>query len=255
LVTAIVQARMGSTRLPGKVLIEVAGKTLLEHVLDRLSLCKTVNQIVVATSTASDDRRIVDVVKNLGYDVYVGSEGDVLDRYYRAAKEVEADIVARITGDCPLIDPILVDHVVGFYLSNQHAYDYVHNGESYPDGIVETEVFSFKVLEGMWNEARSIVEREHVTAFIHHNPGRFRIKTLQQEENLGHLRFTVDEPEDLEVIMGIMKYAPQDQVLHLEEVLDILARHPEIAGHNVHIKRNAGYLDSLAFETDYSSED
>lgn len=166
MITAIIQARMGSTRFPGKVLKEILGKSILWHLISRIEKAKLINEIVIATTKNEIDRPILKFAEENGIKSYAGSEEDVLDRYYQAAKKFSADPIVRITADCPLMDPEVIDSVVQFYLDNK--YDYVANTLepiTFPDGM-DVEVFSFKNLEKIWKEAILPSQREHVTFYF-----------------------------------------------------------------------------------------
>ena len=236
---------MGSSRLPGKMLHAIEGDPLLIRTMQRVEACKLVDELMVATSNQDSDQPIVDIASRYGFKCFVGDGDDVLDRYYQAARSVNAQVVVRITGDCPLIDPELVDEVIAFYLGHSDAYDYVHNGESFPEGIVETEVFSFRILKQAWKRSVLASDREHVTAFINKHPELFRIYTLEQEPNLGHIRLTVDEQSDVRMIERLLPLLPKGRISHQRDVLEVLAEHEEILQENMHIKRNAGYEISL----------
>ena len=174
----IVQARMSSTRLPGKIMKEVLGKTLLEYQLERLARVESADKVVVATTTNESDTPIVDLCQKLGVFCFRGSENDVLARYYEAATEYQADTVVRITSDCPLIDPAVVDRVITFYINHQQEYDYVSNTFpelTYPRGM-DTEAFSYQVLQEAFLEAVDQSEREHVTIFIKRRLEKYKIK-------------------------------------------------------------------------------
>ena len=176
-VVAIVQARMGSIRFPNKVMKPICGTPMIGLLLYRLSRAKRINLIVLATSTDPRNIPLTNYVRELGYDVYQGSEDDVLDRYYQAAELAQADVVVRITGDCPLIDPEVVDKVIEKFQENN--VDYASNAlfRSYPDGL-DTEVFTFKALEAAWNQAREPREREHVTPFLRESDQFTRIEVI-----------------------------------------------------------------------------
>lgn len=239
-VVAIVQARMGSTRLPGKVLKKSAGETMISILLMRLSRCREVRQIMVATSTDEKNLPLVEHVKSLGYEVVQGSENDVLDRYYHAASHASADIVVRITGDCPLIDPEVVDSVVR-HLKETSA-DYSHNGgpTSYPDGL-DTEAFTFSALKRAWLEAKDCFSREHVTPYLYKS-GKFRVTGLPYHEDFSKERWTIDEPEDFEVINNIVSFfAPRFDFSWLE-VLALRKSSPDLFAANQHLLRNEGAL-------------
>ncbi len=211
----IVQARMSSTRLPGKVLMHVLDKPLLEYQLERLK--RTNRPIVVATTTNAIDDRVVTCCEQMDISTYRGDELDVLDRYYEAANSVHADTIVRITADCPLIDPDVVESVIRYYLDHDVAY--VSNCEirSYPKGM-DTEVFSMDLLKQAHKYAKDPVEREHVTPYMRTH---FPTKNVLYHSNFGDLRLTVDYPEDFEVIKGVIEELyPQNPNFTLEDILN-----------------------------------
>lgn len=242
-VGAIVQARMGSTRLPGKVLARVAGRPLLEHVVRRTRAARLLDEVLVATTTSAEDDEIVRWCEENGVPSYRGSVDDVLDRYCSAARRREYDPVVRITADCPLIDPALIDHAIEAYQEGNH--DYVTNAlePTFPDGL-DVEVFSAAALQTAHQEARLASEREHVTAFIINHPERFRMLNLKNNRDLGGLRWTVDEPADLRFVEAVYQLAQNPDVT-TEGVLALMRQHPELAQLNANIPRNEGYLRSL----------
>ena len=235
---AIVQARMGSTRFPGKVLKLVCGTPLIELLLQRLSVARSVDEIVLATSVDPRDDRLAAHVRELGITVSRGSEQDVLDRYYRAAIQAGADVVVRITGDCPLIDPGLVDEAMAAFKDGEA--DYLSNTDppTYPDGL-DLEVFTFAALECAWRHARRPTEREHVTPYLR-EPGRFRVRSLRSEQDLSAVRWTVDEPADLEVVAAVFgRFHPRrDFTWH--EVVQLMQREPSLFAANRQLPRNQG---------------
>jgi glutamate-1-semialdehyde 2,1-aminomutase len=235
---AIVQARMGSTRFPGKVMQPILGTPLIELLLERLRGAKELSQIIVATSDDPANAALAAHVESLGYRVYRGSERDVLDRYYEAAKLTDAQIVVRITGDCPLVDPALVDSVVAAFRSA--GVDYASNTEpqSYPDGL-DIEVFSRRALATAWQEARQQAHREHVTPYMRES-GRFRTLGLPHSENLSAARWTVDEPADFDVIKAVFEHFQPRRDFGWQEVLQLLRRRPELFAANQHLVRNEG---------------
>jgi spore coat polysaccharide biosynthesis protein SpsF len=202
----IVQARMGSSRLPGKVLKEVCGKTFLEHLIIRLRRVKQADSIVIATTTREHDNQIVDLCNKLKIHYYRGSENDVLSRYYEASVKYGADLIVRITSDCPLIDPYIVDKVISYYIGNKDQVDYVSNvlKRTFPKGM-DVEVFSFSVLKEAYEEAKKDREREHVTPFIKHKPEKYHLYNIEYAMDLSHYRLTVDTPEDMELIKNIFE--------------------------------------------------
>ena len=246
MVVAIVQARMGSSRLPGKVLKEILGKPLLWYLIDRLKWSKTIDKIVIATTTNERDKPILKLADEMGTDSFTGSEDDVLDRYYQAAKKYGMDTLVRITADCPLIDPELVDKIIRRYLENRGRFDYVHSGLSFPDGIVETEVFSFSDLERAWREAMLSSEREHVTPYIWKNPNLFRCDVVENEQDLSYIRLVVDDERDLKLVSEVfLNLYKEGEIFHLKDILDFLKIRPELLELNKRTVRNEGYIKSL----------
>lgn len=242
-VIAIVQARMGSTRLPGKVLADVAGRPMLARVIERLSRATRVDKVVVATTTSPADEPIVRWCRDQGVAVFRGSEQDVLERYLGAAREHGATVVVRITADCPLIDPACVDQVIERYQAG--GFDYVSNVDppTFPDGL-DTEVFSRAALEEAGQRAQLRSEREHVTPYIRGHPERFRHGSVTNAVDLSSLRWTIDEPRDLELIRRIYS-ALGERPFRMADVVQLLQKQPALAHINAGIERNEGYKRSL----------
>jgi len=235
---AIVQARMGSTRFPNKVMRNINGVPMIELLLRRLAKARRINQIVLATSDDPRNQPLVDHVRKLGFTVYQGSENDVLDRYYQAARLVLPDTVVRITGDCPLIDPELVDKIIESY--ETQSVDYMCNilPPSYPDGL-DIEVFSLSALERAANEAAKPAEREHVTPFIRES-GLFKTGNIAHDQNFSQERWTVDEAADFEVISAVFNhFHPRTDFTWLE-VMALRQERPAIFHPNQHLVRNEG---------------
>jgi glutamate-1-semialdehyde 2,1-aminomutase len=235
---AIIQARMGSTRFPNKVMQPIGGVPMIELLLRRLARAGEVDQIVLATSVDPRNRPMVDHVRKLGYEVYEGSENDVLDRYYHAAAAAGADVVVRITGDCPLIDAGLVDRVVA--MLKEGDVDYASNiaPATFPDGV-DTEVFSFSTLTATWQDATQLREREHVTPYMRES-GRFRTVNLAHVEDCSEERWTVDEPPDFEVVTQVFgHFAPRIDFDWLE-IMRLSKSKPDLFSANRHLKRNEG---------------
>ncbi len=243
---AIVQARMGSSRLPGKSLAMVVGRPLILHVLDRTQGCALVERIVVATTGEREDDPLAAAVEDAGYCCFRGSRDDVLDRYYQAARLTGAGIIVRITADDPFKDPRIIDRMIGELLADP-SLDYVSNTlePTFPEGI-DAEVFTFQALETAWRNASLGSEREHVTPWIWKNRQRFKVKNIRHSDDLSHLRWTVDYPEDLRFCRAVYAelYRP-GELFFMEEILSLLARRPELQSINQGIVRNAGYLASL----------
>ncbi|MDC0008648.1 aminotransferase class III-fold pyridoxal phosphate-dependent enzyme [Amylibacter sp.] len=237
-IVAIVQARMGSSRLPGKVMKLINGVPVIELLLLRLSKSKLVDQVVVATSNADADIPLVDHVRKLGFSCSQGSENDVLERFYDAAKEHDADVIVRITGDCPLVDANLVDQVIEGYVSS--GVDYFSNvmPPTYPDGL-DVEVFSFSVLEQSHLESKLPHEREHVTPYTR-GSGFFETGNMVSSEDFSHIRLTLDEPDDFTLIDKIFNYFSPDIYFTCSEILNLRARMPDIFQINKRINRNEG---------------
>jgi glutamate-1-semialdehyde 2,1-aminomutase len=235
---AIVQARMGSTRFPNKVMHPICGVPMIELLLHRLSQAKRVDEIILATSEDPRNSALIAHVKQLGYPVYQGSEDDVLERYYQAAKAYQPDCVVRITGDCPLIDPEIVDAIVSLFESQ--SIDYLSNTSppTFPDGL-DTEVFTFKSLQKARKHASQPFEREHVTPYIRES-GQFSISNYSYPVDYSAERWTVDEPEDLEVIANIFQHFYPQRTFSWLEVLELRKMLPELFSANQKFQRNQG---------------
>jgi len=242
MISAIIQARMSSTRLHGKVLLPLGDTTVLGMTVQQVKKAKRIDKVIVATSVEKEDDAIARHGEELGIPVFRGSLSDVLDRYYRATKKFGVEHICRITADCPLIDPAVIDLVAAEY--EKGDCDYISNGRvpsTYPDGM-DTEIFSFSALEKAWKEAKLPSEREHVTTYIWNQPGLFRVREVKNSEDLSMVRLTVDEPEDYEMIKDIVANVPE---LSLPAILVYLREHPEVSAKTAHFVRNEGYLKSL----------
>ncbi|MBF0156426.1 MAG: glycosyltransferase family protein [Magnetococcales bacterium] len=250
MILGILQARYSSRRLPGKVLLPILGRPMLACQLERLRRVRQMDRLVVATSDETSDDAIAALCRELAIPCYRGSLDDVLDRFYRAAigfSPVPAQVV-RLTGDCPLADPALIDRVIAHHLRG--GFDYTSNIKppTYPDGL-DVEVMRFPVLAEAWREAQLPSQREHVTLFINGQPERFRLGNVTHDHDLSALRWTVDESEDLELVRKIYEALyPRNPEFAMAEVLALLAGHPEWQEGNRHHERNAGLALSLARE-------
>lgn len=235
---AIVQARMGSTRLPNKVMKLIGGTPMIGILLLRLSRSKRIDEIIVATSEDQRNKPLVEYVQSLGYSVFRGSENDVLDRYYQAATLANATRVLRITGDCPLIDATLVDQIVDAY--DVSGVDYISNTDppTYPDGL-DTEVFSYTALKRAWEETRQIYDREHVTPYIR-SSGHFSVMNIANETDISDERWTVDTADDFAVITGVFDALGTAVNFTWRDVLSLRRRAPEIFAANKTQIRNEG---------------
>jgi spore coat polysaccharide biosynthesis protein SpsF len=233
---------MGSTRLPGKVMMPVLGKPLLQLQLERLKRIPDVDQIIVATSQKEEEKPIIDLVhEDHDIELFRGSENDVLDRYYRTACFFEVDIIMRITSDCPLIDPEVSHQILKKFLDYKGSADYVSNAfpRSYPRGL-DTEVFSFQALETAYKESTLTPDREHVTPYIWRQPQRFRMANVTYETDFSHLRWTVDTPEDFELINKIYTSLYSLKPLFcLKDCLDLLKVHPDWGKISSHIEQKS----------------
>jgi spore coat polysaccharide biosynthesis protein SpsF (cytidylyltransferase family) len=254
-VIAIVQARMGSTRLPGKVLLNLEDRTVLEHVVGRVRSSEHIDDVVVATTIAKDDLRIVELCAYLGISVYCGSENDVLDRYYQAAKLFKADNIVRITSDCPVIDARIIDEVISLHLKKNADYTSNTLKETYPDGQ-DVEVFTFASLKTAWTDANLASEREHVTPYLRNNPDIFKHASLEYKEDLSKKRWTLDNAEDLDFLRVVYKYLyNKNQFFGMADILKLIDEKPDIEKINQHIIRNEGYLKSLREDESVNLDD
>jgi spore coat polysaccharide biosynthesis protein SpsF len=237
-VVAIIQARMGSSRLPGKVMRDLAGEPMLARVVRRTSRAARIDHVVVATTTDTSDDPVARLCAEQGWGTFRGSRDDVLDRYYRAALAHDAGAIVRITSDCPLIDPPLVDRVIERFLRRPPVLDYCSNvypERTYPRGL-DTEVVSISALERSWMEDRNPALREHVTQYILRHPDLFSIGGIRHETDLSAHRWTVDTPEDYSFVQQIYHHFGHDQ-FSWSEVLAYLEEHPEIVAINRDVRQ------------------
>lgn len=236
-VTIIIQARMGASRLPGKPLKEVLGKPLLFYLLERLKKCG--KDIVVATTDQAQDAQISSYAQSLSVDVVCGSEEDVLLRYYLAAVKAKSDVIVRITADCPLMDPLLVNQLIEEFLLNYSSLDYLSNTliRSYPRGL-DIEIFSMQALERAMKEATAPEEREHVTLYLYRHPERFRLKNVLYSQDESRHRWTVDTKEDFELVKRIVEELyPKNPLFSFQDILQVMKEHPEWEEINRHIEQ------------------
>ncbi|MGO8795560.1 MAG: cytidylyltransferase domain-containing protein [Candidatus Sulfotelmatobacter sp.] len=235
---AIIQARTGSTRLPGKVLKDLGGQTVLARVVARLRRVRLIGELLVATSDSPADDALVTECGNCSVAFYRGDENDVLDRYYQAAKMARADVVVRITSDCPLIDPEIADKTIAVFMKVRP--DYASNAlvRTYPRGL-DTEVMSIEALSRAWQEARNPHEREHVTPYIYEHPDKFKILPVTGDEDYSRQRWTLDTPEDLEFVRSIYARFPGDAAFSWCDVLQLVEREPELLKINAAVMQKA----------------
>jgi spore coat polysaccharide biosynthesis protein SpsF (cytidylyltransferase family) len=249
-VVAIVQARMGSSRLPGKVLRLLDGISVLELIHERLSRCRTLHEIVVATTLSEKDDAVAKEMERLNIAVYRGDEDDVLDRYYRVAAITKADVVVRITGDCPLIDPVIVDAVVDKYVMQYPLLHYTSNihPPTFPDGL-DVEVFSYEALVRAWKEADTRFDREHVTPFLYGHPNWFPQANVGASQDYSQLRWTLDEEKDYTFLSALIEKSIErggnPRAASLEHWMNILEQHPNLLAINDGFQRNEGSRASI----------
>ncbi len=248
-IVAIIQARMSSSRLPGKVLKEINGIPMLVHVVERARQSELIDEVVVATTDDPSDDPIEVLCDQQGYAVFRGSLHDVLDRYYQAAKTYQADVVVRFTADCPLLDPQVVDLTLRAFL--EHQVDFAANRlpppfkRTYPIGL-DTEVCTFASLERAWKEATEKYEREHVMPYLYQTEGRFKVLRVEYEKDYGHWRITVDTQPDLDLINKVFEHFGT-QPFNWLDVIHYLEAHPEIA------QINANIIHKTVFDVDHRS--
>jgi spore coat polysaccharide biosynthesis protein SpsF (cytidylyltransferase family) len=237
-VVAIIQARLGSTRLPGKVLIELDGMAVLGHVIARAQRIAGVDEVAVATTPASEDDGVAEYAGDRGVTVFRGDELDVLNRYGDCAREMNADAVVRITADCPLIDPELSGRVVLRYLEGDIDYASNYKPPTFPDGL-DTEVFSFAAIDEAQGRADRPSEREHVTPYIWQHPENFRLANITQEVDHSGLCWTLDSPQDLEMMQALASHLEMPLVdANYRDLMNVIRNHPEVAAINIEWVRN-----------------
>ncbi|MBF0123441.1 MAG: glycosyltransferase family protein [Candidatus Omnitrophica bacterium] len=250
---AVIQARMSSSRLPGKVLLPVCGKPLLALMVERVRRATRIDHFIIATSTSADDDAIKKTCDVLGVPCFRGSLDDVLDRYYQAALAFQPENVIRMTADCPVIDPEIVDRTIDFF--QEGGFDYVGNAlkPTFPDGL-NCEVMTFRSLQRAWQEADRKTQREHVTLYIYQHPEQFKLGSFEQAQDLSHLRWTVDHPCDLELIRTIYEelYSGKPE-FGMNDILTLLKQKPELIDLNAGIIRNEALKKSLVQEKSVKS--
>ena len=235
-VLAIVQARISSSRFPGKVMKPVEGKPLIEHVLLRLSKSRLIDKVVLAMPTDPENNKMGRYISQLGFDVFRGSESDVLDRYYKAAKRYNADVVVRVTGDCPLIDYEVTDKVIQFFLNNDFDYVSNINPPTFPVGL-DTEVFAFESLEKAWKEAGQQYEREHVTPYMRKSD-IFKVGNVENVSDWSSERWDVDKAEDFDFVSSIFHHFTGQRYFGMEDILNLKEKMPELFDANQDLRRN-----------------
>lgn len=245
MILALLQARVSSSRLPNKVLRPILGRPMLALQIERILRTQGIDKLVIVTSTEPEDDTIEQLCMTIGVECFRGSLNDVLDRFYQAAKLYKPNHVVRLTGDCPLADPEVIERLIRFHLNGN--YDYTSNAlePTYPDGL-DAEVMRFSILEKAWCEASSNACREHVTLFLYQNPQLFRIGIEKNLVDLSHLRWTVDELADFELVEKIYrKFYLCHPHFAMQDILYFLEEYPELKTLNTIFKRNEGLEKSL----------
>lgn len=245
---AIIQARMGSTRLPGKVLADICGKPLLQRLIERVRATPGISRVVVATTTESADDVLADWCSAQSVAVYRGSVDDVLDRFWQCAKQHPAEFIVRVTADDPLKDPEVIAQALALCASSPEV-DYASNTlqPSYPEGL-DIEVVRFRTLERAAREAKLPSEREHVMPYVWKNPDRFELRGFTMQPDLSHWRWTVDKPADLELVRRIFAHFGDQPLVGYQAVIAWLNHNPELVAINAGTIRHEGYLKTLDME-------
>lgn len=249
MIIAIIQARMGSSRLPGKVLADIGGRSMIQRIIERVEACPEIDKVVVATTTASSDDALESWAHaNTRCAIYRGSENDVLDRFYQCARQFAASIIVRVTADDPLKDPDIISRALK-WLETDPTLDYCSNTlhPTYPEGL-DVEVFRFEALERAHKDAMLPSDREHVTPYMWKNPSLFHLKNIELGRDLSSWRWTVDKPEDLEFVRAVFANFPENPLVSYLDVIALLDAHPELNAINQGTVRNEGYLKSIQME-------
>lgn len=247
-VVAIVQARTGSTRLPGKVLHDLGGRSMLARVIRRTRRAQCLDDVVIATTSSKQDDPVVAEARRLGVPWYRGSEHDVLDRYFLAAEAVRADLVVRVTSDCPMIEPALIDRVVEAFLAERPNYASNFQERTYPRGL-DNEVVSFNDLARAWCEAERPYQRVHVTPYFYENPDLFRLLAVKHSSDLSQHRWTVDTSDDLQFVRAVFERFGNNDGFTWQEVLQLLKTEPELSAINRHVRQKELHDERLGTDT------
>jgi len=263
-ITAIIQARMSSTRLPNKVMLRIDKKTMLQHVVNQVKHSKLVDEIIVATTTSPKDKTIVNFCLKNNIEYFCGSSKDVLDRYYKCAKKFSCDIIIRISSDSPFIDPVIIDKTISKFLQN--SYDYIgtnlekikgkweNSSCNFPQGNT-VEICKFHILDKAWKQAKKPSEREHVFPYVQFNPKKFKVTNLKNKKDLSYIRCTVDRKEDLKFVRIIRKKIPKTKtVIHINDILSIIKKEPNLIEINNKIPFDEGYKISLKTDLDLNKK-
>jgi spore coat polysaccharide biosynthesis protein SpsF len=243
-IVAVIQARMGSTRLPGKVLKDILGKPMLWHLVTRVRSASSIDDVVIATTVNREDDGLEEFATNNHLGIYRGSENDIVDRMFRAGRKYGADIVVRVWGDCPLIDPELIDKMVSQFIKQRYDYADNFHPATYPQGM-NFEVYSFKSLERIWNEADDSFYREYPSEYVYAHRDSFKTFFDKNDRDFSDIHLTVDYVEDLHLVTEIFKKLYSDKgVFHLGEILDLLEKDPALQKTNQGLARNIEFAKS-----------
>ncbi|MBI2045172.1 glycosyltransferase family protein [Candidatus Pacearchaeota archaeon] len=250
MIAAIIQCRLGSTRLPNKIFMKIEGKTILDHLIERVKKSKYIERIIIATTTKKIDDRVVEFSRKNSFDYYRGSESDVLDRFYQTAKKFNVDTIVRVTPDNPMIDPKVMDFVIKKFLEYKYL-DYASNvypTQTFPNGL-DTEVFSFKALKYLWGKTKDRVDREHVTFYIKNHPTEFKTYCIKSKVNLSSIKVSVDRNKDLIFVKKIFKELYKNgEIFYLEDITKLLRKRGELLKINMDEIVNEGLMISLKRE-------
>ena len=245
MILAIIQERMGSTRLPNKVMKYLVDKTVLEHVVARVNKSQYINEIFVATTIDKNNLPLIQICSSRNIRIFCGSEEDVLDRYYQLAKLICPDHIVRITSDCPVIDPEIIDLIIQKHIKSNCDYTSNTLEASYPDGL-DTEVFSFSALQKAWQEANLLSEREHVTPYIKNHPEIFSHNSILSKINYANKRWTLDTTQDFEFLKSIYENLYYtNNFFGMNDILYLINNQPSLEKINANIIRNEGYFKSV----------
>jgi len=250
MIGCIIQARMGSSRLPGKVMEKIdQNNTVLSYVIRQLKHSKFLDDIIVATTSLKRDKVIVDFLESEGIKYFCGDEENVLDRYYQCAKKFSMSEIVRIPSDKPLIDPNIVDECIQIFLSKKYDYVTTFLEPSFPYGT-EVEIFSFDALEKTWKNAQLPSEHENVTPYIYNNRDKFQIYNVKNSIDLSHLRWVVDRAEDLELVRQLVSKIDKEPIL-MQDILEVFKSEPKLIEINSNVKHDEGYKKSLKKDQDF----
>ena len=236
---AIIQARIGSSRLPGKIMMDIGAKPILQWVIERTKSSSLIDKVIVATSVKTQDDVIEGLCKRLDVGCFRGSEEDVLDRYYKAASEYKAEAIVRITSDCPFVDPVIIDKIIKTHFKNKNDYTMNNTENSYPRGL-DMEIFNFKTLERTYLEAKKPYEREHVSVYIYEHPEIFKVEIVDSGSDLKRpgYRFCVDTEDDLKIVREIYaRLSESKKPVNAHNIVNLLDSNPDLTKINAHVKQ------------------